>query len=78
MEREIEAPCYDIVPATPYSIEELLMGYDYLRESNPNQPFMLIDTERGHRVDAYAKKGPQPSGALGPCFRCHGDHLVRD
>ena len=39
---------------------------------------MLMDIERGHRANSFAKKGPQPSGALGPCFRCHGDHWVRD
>ena len=38
---------------------------------------MLMDAERGCRVDAYAKKGSQLSGALGPCFRCHSDHWVR-
>ena len=42
VEREMEAPCYDIVCATPYSIEEPPMGYVYVGDSNPNQSFMLI------------------------------------
>ena len=54
------------------------MGYEYLGDLNPNQSFMLMYVEREYRVDAYVKKGPQPSEALGPCFKCHGDHWVSD
>ena len=78
VEREMEAPCNDIVLATPYSIEEPPMGYEYLGDSNPSQSFILMDAKRGNQVDAYTKKGPKLSGALGPCSRCHGDHWVRD
>ena len=74
VEREAEEPCYNIVPTTPYSLDELPMSYEQSRDPNPNQYFMLMGIERGHRFDAFAKRGPQPSGTLGPCFRCQGDH----
>ena len=36
VEREMEAPCYNIVLATPYIVDELPMGYEYVGDSNPN------------------------------------------
>ena len=74
VESKMEVPCYDILLAIPYSVEEPPIGYEYIGDSNPNQYFNLMDADRGSQVDAYAKKGPQPSGALRPCFRCHDDH----
>ena len=39
---------------------------------------MIMGAGRGKTPDAYAKRVPLTSGVPGPCFRCHGDHWIRD
>lgn len=53
---EQNALCHDIVPTITYSIEQMLEGHVYHEDSNPNQAFMLLGTDRDQRQDTLAKR----------------------
>ena len=71
-------PCYDIVPSSPYVEGESSIGYDCPDDREENLPLMIMGAGRGRTPDTYAKRAPLTSGVPRPCFRCHGDHWVRD
>ena len=62
-----------IVPSIPYGEE----GYytDGVYEEEITQSLMTMGLGRGRAQDSYARRNPGQNGA---CYRCAGDHFIRD
>ena len=62
-----------IVPSIPYGEE----GYytDGVYEEEITQSLMTMGLGRGRVQDSYARRNPGQNGA---CYRCSGDHFIRD